>query len=429
LFLKLIRIFQSNILRSGIIYAISNILNSAVPFLLLPVLVRNISTENMGIISIFQIIVGVLMPVIGLSTNGAVSVKYFKYTKKEFSEFVRACLILITTSFIIVILICFLFYDFCYPLVKFPFGWIYLPIIFAYFQAVNNLLLSILQNSGEASKYAIINIFYTLTNLGLSLFLIFSFSLDWKGRVLGQTISVIILFCYTIYYLTKKDYLKGEFKIVNFASVLKFGAPLIPNYLIGTISGFWGHLLINSKLSTSDLGIYFVLFQYSSVFLIVASAFNLSFSPWLMQKLSEDKVDKVKIVRYTYFYFLGLVLFFLVLSFSFFLLKELFIPDKMYLTYFNIFYILTLSFVFNGMHMIVVNFIFFVEKVYYVTANTVLFLIINITLSSALIDKFGIIGVSLIHLFVSFFSLIVVWAISYRLYRMPWFNKLVWLKH
>ncbi len=416
---------NSSIFKSSLIFIISSVLNSAVPFILLPIIIKNLSANSIGVISIFQIIVGILTPIIGLSTNGALSVKYFKYDKEKLNSFIKSSLILISISFLIVVVFFYLFYERLYSSIKFPIQFIYLPILFVYCQAINNILFSLLQNRDEPVKFGLINLLYTSLNLGLSLFFILSMHLDWKGRIFGQSFSILLLALFTIYYLKKNNYLDIKSKI-NLIDVLSFGLPLIPNYLISSFSSYWGHLTINRVLDTSELGVYSVYYQYSSVLLIVTNSINLAYSPWLMKKLNEKVIDKIKIVKSTYLYFSILLILYIVFCALFFVFERMLLGNLYLSNYTAILFFLSLSFIFNGMHMIVVNYIFYVEKVYYVTIISIFNFLIVIGLNYALIDDYGIMGAAVAQLMTSILSFFFVWKISSHLYKMPWFDKSLW---
>ncbi|MDL4030324.1 oligosaccharide flippase family protein, partial [Proteus mirabilis] len=71
------------LLRGASVYLTSNILNSAIPFLLLPILTRYLSTEEYGKIAMFQIFLAGISTLIGCNTISAISRKYFDDRKYD----------------------------------------------------------------------------------------------------------------------------------------------------------------------------------------------------------------------------------------------------------------------------------------------------------------------------------------------------------
>ncbi|MCA6417299.1 MAG: oligosaccharide flippase family protein, partial [Cytophagales bacterium] len=58
---------DSNLLKSSFVFTASNALNSAIPFLLIPVLTRYLSPSDYGIVSIFQVVATMLISFAGLN--------------------------------------------------------------------------------------------------------------------------------------------------------------------------------------------------------------------------------------------------------------------------------------------------------------------------------------------------------------------------
>jgi O-antigen/teichoic acid export membrane protein len=60
------------------IYTLSNVLNAAIPFILLPVLTQHLSTSDYGVISNYNALINILIPFIGLNLMAALQVVYVK---------------------------------------------------------------------------------------------------------------------------------------------------------------------------------------------------------------------------------------------------------------------------------------------------------------------------------------------------------------
>ena len=78
----------------SLIYLVSTILNSTIPFLLLPVLTRYLTPEDYGIIVTFQLIVAVLTATIPLNLNGAISVQFFKIDLEVLKKYIGNSIII-----------------------------------------------------------------------------------------------------------------------------------------------------------------------------------------------------------------------------------------------------------------------------------------------------------------------------------------------
>lgn len=64
-------------------------------------------------------------------------------------------------------------------------------------------------------------------------------------------------------------------------------------------------LFISNMVGLAATGIYTVGYQIGSIINVLATSFNNAYVPWLYEKLKENnKGTKVKIVKFTYIYFI-----------------------------------------------------------------------------------------------------------------------------
>src|SRR5690606_33553706 len=84
------------------IYLGSNIISAAVPFILLPILVRLISTEEYGQVALFTALVNVALPLVGVNTLGAVKRRYFRTSDEDreadYAAFIGTILLILVAT-------------------------------------------------------------------------------------------------------------------------------------------------------------------------------------------------------------------------------------------------------------------------------------------------------------------------------------------
>ena len=153
---------------------------------------------------------------------------------------------------------------------------------------------------------------------------------------------------------------------------------------------------------------------------ILCTAFNKAFNQFLYRKLSNINEDeKNKLVLFSYFYF------FIILCLA--LLISLISPwiivnflDERYKNSLEIVPYITFAYAFQGMYIIVVNYLYYIKKTVYLGYLTLICGLIHVILSFTLIKLYGLIGAaqaSLISFSLMFFA---VWILSAKLYPMPW---------
>ena len=140
---KVIKVFS--LIKSSSIYTFSNVINSAIPFVFLPILTRILSPSEYGIIAMFQISVSIILPFVGLNLEAAISRKYYDGENSKFSLFVGTSTLISSLS---ALLFTFLFFIFCEPislLTQIPVKYVIYIVILAYLKFIMLVLLTVFQ--------------------------------------------------------------------------------------------------------------------------------------------------------------------------------------------------------------------------------------------------------------------------------------------
>ena len=416
------KIIKSKFFKDTSIYTISDILNKMVPFILLPVLTRYLTPEDYGIIAMFFVFTSVLGIVMTLETNTAITVNYFKISREELKVYIFNILLIvaIATSFTLITIM--LFHTTISELLAIPVEWLFIGVVVTLLQFVTTINLLLWQSERNPIPLGIYQIAQTIVNLSLSLLLIISFGMEWEGRLIAVSIASIIFGMLSLVFLFKRDYLKFKFSKEAINDALKFGVPLLPHALSVWIRTGVDRIFITMLVSASATGLYTVAFQIASVITILTKAFNKAYSPYLFKKLTNiTERDKEQIVKYTYLYFITLLLLagalslitpFLIESF----LGESFQKAKDYIPW------IAFSFAFYGMYLMVVNYVLFTKKTASLSYVTISASILHIILSYLLISYNGILGAAQATTTTSLVVFLAVWRLSQKLYPMPWFS-------
>lgn len=273
------------------IFFLFNVLSASVPILLLPFLANHLSPAEYGILSMYTTVSAILTAFIGLSTNSAISIKYFHLEKEELYTYVGSTFTILLISTIAIIFICFCLQQFIESITGLNFFWIATAILFCSFQFVFQIILNILQASTKAFLFGCLQFVALLANLALVYVLISLFRYGWEGRIYSQVAIAFVCFLFSILFLYKK-----KTKFINFKytrDALKFSTPLIPHSLAGTIFNFADRIMINKFLSAASLGIYTIGFQIGSGITIFSDAYAKSLLPFINIKLKENTQDSL----------------------------------------------------------------------------------------------------------------------------------------
>jgi O-antigen/teichoic acid export membrane protein len=412
----------STLFKSAGIYIFTNIINAAIPFFLMPILTRYLSPNDYGITAVFNVLIGVMLPFIGLNVNSVVVTRYFKEDSINFAKFVSSCFVILFTTTIIMTIIITNFNMQIAKLVDFPANWLWVIVVTTFAQFTISILLIILRSSIQPKTYALVQILQTIMNVTLSLLLIVILHFNWQGRIIAQTITVTFFSLISFIMLYKNKWLVWSYKKEYIIDALKFGIPLIPHALAGALMAASDRIIITKLIGLSEAGIYSVGVQIGMVIGILESSFNLAYSPWLFKKLSKITHEtKIKIVKFSYIYMMIMIIIAILFSLSIPFFLYYFIGEKFYGANIIILWI-SLGYAFNGMYKIVVNYIFFVEKTYILAWITFASAILHIVVTYYGVLYFGMVGAGYATTFTFFVSFIMTWILSEKVYPMPWFS-------
>ncbi len=414
------RIFNSSLIRGAGIYAFFSMINSAIPFFLLPVLTRYLTPTDYGIISMFLVLVGLSRPFIGINLHGAISVKYFDRADVDFPKYIGNCFLLLFISLAIVSGVFWLFAGPISELAAFPGNWLWAVVFVAFGQYLILVLMTLWQVQKKPVSYGIYQILQTVANLSITIFLVVLLGKNWQGRVEAQ---IITMFCFALFgfiWLYKNGWVKFAYDKAYVGNALRFGVPLIPHALGAIAITYTDRLFITNMVNVAETGIYTVGWQVAQIIGLLAMSFNNAYKPWLYERLKKNDFElKVKIVKFTYLYFVAILAFAVSLAFLMpwflrFFVGQDFVTAGIYVLW------IAIGCAFSGMYYMVANYIFYAEKTHILAWVTFITALTNIGLNYFFIKKNGAIGAAQATALAFFMSFILTWLLSAKAYKMPW---------
>lgn len=400
------------------IYAFSSMINAVIPFLLLPILTRYFSPEEYGLVTMFTLMSSITGAFVGFSVHGAIGREFFN-KEIEFKEFVFNCLLILVCSTIFLGMLFLVYLNSLSHLSSLPKEWIFAVFITCIFQFLVLVLLTIYQVQMKAKEYAFIQVSQSLTNICLTgLFVIF-FLMGWQGRVGAIVISSIVVGSFSLIFLIQKwCVIKINFDYIKRA--LTFGIPLIPHTLGAIIIVVVDRFVIHQELGIFEVGIYTAGLQIAKIVGLVTDSFNKAYGPWLYDKLDKhDEEKNIIIVRFTYVYFLAIIVFSILVGILAPYIVNFILGEKFTYSAMVVFWI-ALGEAFNGMYFMVVGYIFYIRKTVYLTLITLLTGLFSIPLTYMFVHYDGLIGAAQAYAISLFISFILTWWCASKVYPMPW---------
>ncbi len=411
-------IFKNKLIQSIGIYTFSNVLNSAIPFLLLPILTNYLSTSDYGVLSNYNALINILIPFVSLNLMASLQVIYVK-NKSDFPSYISSGIFFMGILTLVFTAIIFLFATQLEQIIGIPKRFIYLTAVYATYQNLVEVLLSIWRMENKAVFYGIFRVLRTVIEILIALILIISFDLSFEGSIyaliysygFGSFITLIILF--------RQKLLVKNIKKEHILHLINYGAPLIPHVLGGVVIMYSDKLVITAYHGLASNGIYSVGFMVGQVIGLLQNSFNQAWVPWVFQKLQTGtENDKKTIVKWTYIYFVGII----VVTLLFYLVSPLIFHflGKSYGAGIEIVLWISLGFAFNGMYKMVSVYYFYEEKTKKLGYISIFTAIFNLILILLLVPKYSFLGASIATMIAFFIQFILTWIFSLKITEMPW---------
>ncbi|RPF74963.1 MAG: hypothetical protein CBE49_000360 [Rickettsiales bacterium TMED289] len=412
---------NQNLFKSSFIYVISNFSIAIIPFTMLPILSRYLTPEEYGVIAMFITIVAFFGAFTGLSSNGAIMVRFFDKGPFQINQYISSSIFILVLSTSIILLIVFLFGSLFEEYTGLTKTWLFIACLVSFSQFIVQIMLTIFQATDNPIKYAFLRFVQAIIEASLSLTLVVLFLMSWEGRLIGISAVWFLVSSFVIIYMLRKKWLIPSVGKADMRDMLRYGLPLMPHTIGALFLGTMDRFLVINILDIASAGIYMAAAQIGLILNMAVDAFNRAFAPWLMNYLSNrNHQDDIKLVKYTYIYFI------IVLSIAYILgaLSE-------YLVYFLLgeeFYgaIPLLKFIFYGnafigMYQMVNKYIFFTRKTELISMVTIFVGLITLLLSWYLITQEGLIGAAKAWMFGQMIMFFFTWILSNKVNKMPWF--------
>ncbi len=416
------RLKKSTLIKNTFIYTVVQLFNKSLPFLLLPILTRYLSVDDYGIIATYNTFIGIVSIFIGLGLSQAVGVNYFQLQKDELQHYVGNIFNIMLISTFLVTLIVLLFHELILQKIHIPILLLYVAIIVSLAQNITGINLVLWRSQERTKPFVLYELSQTFFNIMVTLILVVLMKYSWEGRIVATASASVIFGLLSIFIIFKRRDAILNYSKELITDALRFGIPLVPHHLSVWMRTGVDILLIASIVGLKDTGIYSVGYQLGAAIGIVIHAFNNAYSPYLFKKLRDiTEGNKVKLVKFSYLFFLFIILFAIGLSKIFVFILPYFL-DKSFQESSQYIIWIALSFAFNGMYMIVVNYIYYAKKTHLISIITVPTSVFHVVLSYSLIKLLGPIGAAYASLISSFLTFICIWYISNKVYYMPWLN-------
>ena len=197
--------------RNAVYYFFANALASLLPFVMVLLLTHKLSQLELGLYSMFQIVMVVGLPLVSLQLTSVLGREYTTRTTEDFRRYIGSCMWISLCAFLLVAFICILFNDLLEKWLELNIVWCLLALLCAAGQGMTAIMFFIRTMQRKPISYAIWRIGSAFSLSFFPLIAIFFWQSSWQAVAIVQAIVSIMLIAVCLVVLRRQSLLGTHF--------------------------------------------------------------------------------------------------------------------------------------------------------------------------------------------------------------------------
>jgi len=291
---------KKKVLINSLLYTSGNILLRFFSFLLIPLYTAYLIPEQYGIVNLATGFVSVFSCIIMSGLQYSVIRFYadFKNDKNKIAGLISSIVCIISiigiSSAILLISTHKVWNSLLFYRIPFlPIG--LLAILISLVTALYNVYQETLKGMQQAKKSVLLSYLFFFLMLGSNILTVVVLRKGAEGILTSSFIVNLFMTILMILDLRRQKLLYIKINKEILKQLLKYSLPLVPHSLSFNISNFYTRIIINTKMTTSMLGLYSLAAQFGGVADVVSNSVQSAFQPWMFAKMNQtDNLEQNK---------------------------------------------------------------------------------------------------------------------------------------
>ena len=280
-------------MRSTAIYLASNLASAAVPFLLLPILVRLLSPAEYGQIALFQALFNIILAFVGINLVGGVKRRFFNQGKngseQDYSDYIATVFLLLFATTAIVMIVIVLLEDWLGDLTGFGLWILLLAVAVAVGKFIVDLRLGDYQVRRQPVAFGLLQTLLAFANGAVSLAIVFYLMRSAEGRIVGMAAAFGFFALVSIVSLIRAGRIGRRITRDKITDAIAFGVPLVPHTLGLVLTASIDRFFVAEYSGLAVAGIYAAGIQIVFMLRIVMESINTAFQPWVFERMGSEE--------------------------------------------------------------------------------------------------------------------------------------------
>ena len=410
--------------RNILIYLGTSVASGLLPLLLLPFLTRQLDPSEYGIMITISSLISLIMPIINWGLIPYVGVQYFRSDPDNFPSIISTIFLVPFVMTLLLLLMFWVFGEWVAVWLKIPRAWVNAAPLLSVAFFLPLLVQNLLRMRDQPFGYAAMELSGAAINFSLTLILVFALDLGWEGRILAALTANIGLSLIAFIWLLRRKILTLTFVREQLGPALRFGSGTVLHDLANQLMRLSDRLLIVFMIGQFAAGQYAVAVQIASIMLVILSAFNRAWTPFVFSTLMDGSdLAREKLVLRSYLVQIILLALFAAFNLAMPLVYEILVDEQYHESIEYVFW-LSLGYLFNGFYLTIVDHIFFVKKTHLLAGVTGFNAIATVGLAYFLVTHLGPVGAPMAFAITACLTMCAVFLIVQRISPLPWIRTL-----
>lgn len=398
-----------------LIYLLSQSVSRLSPFLLLPILTRELTQAEFGSWSMFQLVSVLSISIVGMNAQNTITRNFFNRPKEFIQEVCANTILVLFGSSILWTGILAIGVSTSMGTFGVPTLFILMLPLTAFLLMLSEILLTVFRNEKKPLRFASLEVGRAGFELIVSLVLVVALALGLAGRIWALVGTAVVFGTFSILLLYKIGFLRWRIRRSLLKETLEICLPLIPHAVAGIALSLGGRYVVQDVLSIEDVSIYSAAYQFAMILAILTIALNRVWSPWLYEHLSKEETNKNLIKRRMIQYCIGVLLAGVVIGF----ISKLLVPYVLPSSYSDVgsyVVMMCVGYAFYGMYNCVFPFFVYYKRTRTTAKITAFSAFIGLISTAFLTSRYGLHGASLGFLFGYLVLFITSYSIGLRIW-------------
>jgi O-antigen/teichoic acid export membrane protein len=379
---------------SKIMYSVgTSFVPKVVPYGFLGLIAASVGPEGMGTLGYVASLVTIFSILIGLQPQNFFNTHWSVLSDSEVSIYIKSYFLISATSILFVFLLLIVYSaigsNLKMEVMTTPIQ--FAIVVIAFGLSLSNLFNVVLQYTEKYFGMFLVQNGQVVIHYLTGVLLLVVFGFDWKGMLVGQITSSLIVISLMIFHL-RKFMRPNAFRFSLAAKYFSFSYPLIFHGLGLAVMASIDRIMVAEILGLPQAGIYSVCYMFGILVGMFHESIARVWAPFFYTNMNSKNIESlVKVRHYTLIYILmafGVYLLFCIVTPFVFMFM---LPDE-YEVGLGILFIVGLGYTFESFRKLLAGYFFLEGRVFTIAGFSVAGAIINIICNMILIPAFGLIG-------------------------------------